>query len=106
MRCPGELSPSTAAAVHHHAASSVAPATLTAYASDWRGFSRWCEVQDLAALPASPATVAPSTIARHLSAIGQRHQAAGAGRPNQSDPVRVVMGGIRRELGTAPRQEV
>jgi hypothetical protein len=35
-----------------------APATLRAYAADWRAFSAWCTAHRVDALPASPQTVA------------------------------------------------
>ena len=32
--------------------------TIRGYATDWRGFTRWCELHRLCPLPAAPETVA------------------------------------------------
>lgn len=65
------------------------PATRSAYAADWRRFSRWCAARGLQDLPASPAAVAtflaaeadagraPATIGRRLATIGHHHRTAG-----------------------------
>lgn len=98
---------------HGYIAASSAPATLRAYGSDWRHFSKWCEDHDQLPLPATPQTVAlyiasladthkPSTLTRRLSAISQAHQAAGYATPTQSAAVRRTLRGIRRVKGTAP----
>lgn len=92
--------------------SSKAPATLRAYASDWRHFSGWCEAHGLQALPASPRTVASylsahagqlkvSTLGRRLTTISQAHQAGGHETPTTHSSVRAVWKGIRRTYGTA-----
>jgi len=59
--------------------------TARAYAADWRDFSGWCDRRGLAALPASPETVAlyiaaqdqagrrAATIRRRLAAIAAQH---------------------------------
>lgn len=92
--------------------------TVRGYRSDWNDFTAWCSAQRLAPLPAEPATVAlyladltgsgaaTSTIQRRISSISQAHQAAGH-RPSPTSDVRVrqVMRGIRRTLGTAPRNQ-
>lgn len=86
--------------------------TLRAYQSDWRDFQKWCEQRSFAACPASPQTVAlyltalsrthkVSTLTRRISAISQAHQTAGFSSPTEESPVRLVMAGIRRSLGTA-----
>jgi integrase len=65
-------------------------------------------------LPASPDTVAVyaaylarqgrkvSTIEQALAAIGAAHEAAGHDAPNKTSAVKMVMQGIRRNLGVAP----
>jgi len=97
------------------AVASRSPATLDAYASDWRHFAAWATEHDVDALPAAPETVVlyitsmvddfkPSTISRRLSAISVAHQHAGYDSPTQHATVRSVMSGIRRTQGVAPRQ--
>jgi integrase len=86
--------------------------TLRAYRSDWRDFENWCRERNLVSCPASPHTVAlyltalsgihkVSTLTRRLSAISQAHQTAGYPSPTEESPLRLVMAGIRRSLGTA-----
>lgn len=101
-----------------YAQASKADNTRRAYGHDWRDFVRWCEGHRLQALPAAPATLClylsalaesgrkASTIERRLAAISQAHQAAGhVPSPTLDWPVRTVMSGIRRRLGTAPDQK-
>jgi site-specific recombinase XerD len=92
--------------------------TLRGYRSDWNDFTGWCAAHYLTALPAEPMTVAlyladlassgvsAATIQRRVSSISQAHQAAGH-RPSPTSDflVRQVMRGIRRTLGTAPRNQ-
>ncbi len=89
-----------------------APATLRAYATDWRRFTSWCTAHDVDALPATPHTVAlfladlpgrPSTLRRKLAAIAVMHRAAGHDSPSDNGIVRATFAGIRRERGVAPR---
>ncbi len=95
-----------------YARQSKARNTWRAYAADWRDFESWCEVHDLATLPAAPETVAlyltdlaerckVSTLQRRISAISQMHQALQMESPTRSSVVRAVMAGIRRAKGTA-----
>lgn len=89
--------------------------TLAAYASDLRHFSAWADENNLAAMPATPETVAvyltsmadsfkASTISRRVAAISVAHQAAGLASPTTDTMVRSVLTGIRRTVGVAPRQ--
>jgi integrase len=97
------------------------PATLRAYASDWRHFAAWCREKGVAPLPATPDTVAlylsglaepgegkpprkASTITRRLTAISAVHKRAGHLSPAslQYAQVAETLQGIRRTLGTAP----
>jgi len=89
-----------------------APATLRAYAADWRAFTVWCAAHGVDALPATPHTVAvfladlkgrPSTLRRKLAAIAVMHRAAGHDSPTDHGMVRATFAGIRRERGVAPR---
>jgi len=89
-----------------------APATLRAYAADWRAFTAWCTAHSVDALPATPHTVAlfladlagrPATLRRKLAAIAVMHRAAGHDSPTAHRIVRATFAGICRERGTAPR---
>src|SRR5438270_4692791 len=66
--------------------------TLRGYQCDWRQFSDWCEVRKLAALPASPETVASyiaecagrlkrGCIQRRLHARAEAHKTFGVESP-------------------------
>ena len=90
------------------AAASRAASTWRAYESDWRIFTTWCQQMDLAAVPATPATVAmflaaeakkdtaPSTLNRRLSALRLMHLGARLVSPHNAVEVQEVMRGIRR----------
>ncbi len=87
--------------------------TVKAYRQDWADFVAWCHAYDVAALPATPETVARyltaraesvkvSTLQRRLSAISQAHTAKGLPRFSVLDePLRSVWAGIRRIHGVA-----
>lgn len=90
-------------------------ATRRAYASDWRHFTQWCEERGLAVLPAVPVTVGlylaahadtltVATLTRRLSAISTVHRLAGHHLPTRHPAIRDVLGGLRREKGSAPRR--
>ena len=95
-----------------------AESTLVAYRSDWAGFTKWCETNQLASLPATPATVAAylvelgnpedghkpfaiSTIQRRKAAISEAHTLAGHTNPCLDPLVKQVTKGLRRQLGIA-----
>jgi site-specific recombinase XerD len=96
----------TAAAIY--AKGSGAASTWRAYESDWRIFFGWCQMVNLAALPATPSTVAlflarqatrgiaPSTLGRRLAAIRLMHLGAKFASPHDAIEVAEVMRGIRR----------
>jgi len=109
----GELD---AVAVASFQQSAMAENTGVADRSDWRQFTRWARLRDLAAIPASPETVAaylasmarltdnkgewlyaPSTLGRRLAAIAKAHQLAGLPSPCRDPQVSTVLAGIRRE---------
>src|SRR3712207_63524 len=103
--------PDELAAAVAYADRAQAPATVRAYASDWRVFVAWCEARALRPLPADPATVAvfladeaqrakPATLGRRLAAIKAAHVARQLEPPTGGEPVRRVLRGIRREQGT------
>jgi site-specific recombinase XerD len=87
-----------------------APATLRAYATDWRHFTAWCAPRARTPLPAEVRTVAAylaahagrsaiTTLRRRLSSISQIHQAAGWPSPTATAEVRLVWQGIVRTYG-------
>ncbi len=101
-----------AAQAKDYARGSKAASTQRAYGADWRDFEVWCGAHGLAALPASPETVAlyltvraetckPATLARRVAAISRAHQLADQPTPTTSATVRAVVSGIRRAKGTA-----
>jgi hypothetical protein len=49
-------------------------------------------------------SIKPSTLGRRVAAIRHAHKLAGLMPPSDDERVRAVMCGIRRSLGTAPRQ--
>ncbi len=97
-----------------YAASEKSDGTRRAYRSDFNHFARWCERAGCASLPASAGTVAAyladladaglkaSTITRRCAAIGYAHSLKGFDQPNLAEPVRAVLRGIRRRIGTTP----
>jgi site-specific recombinase XerD len=94
------------------AAAEKAHATRKAYNADYQGFRTWCEVRGTVSLPATPLVVAAylsdeadrgikaSTLARRVAAIRDAHRLAGLATPTEADPVRMVIRGIRRTIGT------
>ncbi len=103
------------AQISTYAAHSKATNTWKAYQADLRDFSSWCDGYRLASLPAAPETLAAyltvlakyckvATIQRRLSAISQRHAAAGLESPTRAAIVRLTMQGIKRTH--APMQVV
>lgn len=91
--------------------------TMRAYRSDWEDFQSWTAARGKSSLPASPATVANyasslasagkkvPTIARKLAAIRFFHRGAGEENPTDNAGVAAILKGIRRTVGTAPRQK-
>jgi site-specific recombinase XerD len=91
--------------------------TKKAYRTDWQHFLDWCNQQNVISMPADPQTVSdyiadladqgfkPSTIQRRIASISQAHQMAGFESPTHTATVRTTWQGIRRELGTAPKQK-
>jgi integrase len=103
------------------AAASKADETRRAYTREWRAFTAWCASKRLPSLPAAPATLVaylaaladgtasrrarkPAGIDLALASIAGAHKAAGHPSPREAPEVRAVRAGIRRTLGTAPRQ--
>lgn len=112
-----------------YARASKALRTLRAYQSDWVDFERWATTSAPAALfrdqyararelrPASVEVVAAylahladsgfkvSTITRRAAAIAFAHRTLGCPPPTASEPVKAVLRGIRRQLGSAVEQK-
>lgn len=94
-----------------------AEGTRRAYRSDWTHFRTWCEGVNAAPMPAAAQMVAAylaaladaglkaATITRRCAAITYAHRLAGHEPPTQSEPVRAVLRGIRRTLGTAAQRK-
>lgn len=91
--------------------------TTRAYASDLKGFARWCQENGHSPLPAEPSLLANyvawlakqgrkvATIERAVAAISQAHLRAGHPSPRADETFRGVMKGIRRGLGVRPRKK-
>jgi site-specific recombinase XerD len=86
--------------------------TKRAYASDWAGFTDWCDEKGVCPLPAHPATIAafladesalckPSTLRRRLASIGKMHGINGHPNPCTTEAVKGTMKGIERSFGIA-----
>lgn len=100
-----------------YALKSKAANTLRAYRAPWREFQAFAEKKGERALPAEAGLVVDyltaladagakaSTIGVHLAAIASAHRTAKAPDPTVDEGVRLVMGGIRRELGTRPAKK-
>jgi site-specific recombinase XerD len=100
-----------------YAEASAAPATRRAYASDLRDFAAWCAARATCPLPAEPLAVAAylaaladrglkaSTISRRTAAIGYAHASANLANPANTKPVKQVLQGIRRRIGTAVQRK-
>lgn len=122
-----DLIATTAAALPAHLADTAAraqqlirqrhsEATRRAYAVDVQVFKRWCDQQQIDALPATPQVVclflaaqveerkSPATIERRLAAIRYLHREAGLLNPCDHELVASTLAGIRRTLGTAQRK--
>lgn len=98
-----------------------AEASLRAYASDWRIFRTWCELHEVACLPASPETVAAffadqvkgarlpggktdrpkeqATILRYRASISKGHSMNGHPSPCADARVKIVLKGLKRRKG-------
>jgi integrase len=96
-------------------ASRHAPATVSAYRSDWEDFVQWCEKHSLSPLPAIPETVAlyishlvplrkHSTLGRRVAAIAWKHKSQEIPAPI-TPLVRSVLAGARRRNPQPPVQK-
>jgi integrase len=108
--------PSQTISAEEFALASRSEATRKAYRADWAVFTSWCTDNGQTALPASAATLAaflaaqasagfkPATLSRRLGAVNAAHRLAGLPSPTTSEPVKLVMSGIRRTVGVSQRQ--
>lgn len=93
-------------------------ATMRAYRADARIFDAWCHARGaVPAIPSSSDSIAAflasqaasglraATLNRRCAAIGYAHRAADYPDPTQSETVRRVMRGVRRQIGVAPVQK-
>ncbi|WP_165982902.1 tyrosine-type recombinase/integrase [Dankookia rubra] len=98
-----------------YARQALAPATLAAYAADWADFEAWCREKGIAALPATPVTVAAylatlatthagATLRRRLAAIGRAHRMAGHPWLGSHPALRDTLAGIARQHGVPQRR--
>ena len=120
------LTPSTRAAnlpavyletAQRYAKKSRAVNTQRAYKAAWAEFTAWAAERGADALPAQPDTVIgyltalaeagakAATIELKRSAIGAAHRTARQPDPTAAEDVRLVLAGIRRELGTRPSKK-
>ena len=107
----------TAALVQAYQRASKADATVRAYRGDAALFEAWCVRFGFRAMPASPEAVAgflvheaeagraASTIGRRCAAIRYAHKLAGHPDPTDNEAVHAAAKGIRRRIGTAPKQK-
>ncbi len=110
------VGPDLAEAARTFAGASRSESTRRAYRRQWAAFEAWCGGRGFASLPAAPEAVAlymadkarggwkVAGLAQALAAVSIAHQLAGHPSPRGAGPVREVMAGIRRTLGTAQRQ--
>ena len=93
-------------------ADALAPATLRAYAADWRHFCAWCAEAGCAPLPAPPTAVAAylaslaglysrAALDRRLAAIGQQHRLRGLAWAAGDPAIRTTRPVARRGRGAA-----
>jgi site-specific recombinase XerD len=104
-------------ALRQFAENEKAASTRRAYRADFAAFEAWCQSRGLCPLPASPQVVAwhisavasaglsVSSIGRRLAGIAYAHKLAKQPNPTTAEEVKVVLAGIRRTIGTAPRRK-
>jgi site-specific recombinase XerD len=104
-------------AIRAFAENEKAASTRRAYRADFAAFERWCESRGLCPLPADAQVVAwhisaiacaglsVSSIGRRLAGIAHAHKLAKEPNPTTAEDVRVILAGIRRTIGTAPRRK-
>ncbi|UOG77497.1 tyrosine-type recombinase/integrase (plasmid) [Hymenobacter tibetensis] len=90
--------------------------TVRAYAGDWKRFTTWCQLHQLASLPTPVEALAGflteladtgkkfATIERHAAAIKKAHELAGLESPTADKKTKVLLKGIAREIKTRQKQ--
>ena len=90
--------------------------TVRAYAGDWKRFTAWCTLHELAPLPAPVEALVGflaeladagkkfATIQRHAAAIAKAHELAGLESPTADKKIKVLLKGIAREKKTRQKQ--
>ena len=101
----------------HLTARAQARNTQLAYAADWEGFARWAASRGAEPIPCPPGLLCgylsalfragrkASTISRHAAAIAHFHRERGIEPPTNSEAVKRLLRGIRREIGTDPAKK-
>jgi site-specific recombinase XerD len=94
-----------------------AASTRRAYRADFAAFEAWCNGRGLCSLPADPQVVAwhistvasaglsVNSIGRRLAGIAYAHKLTKEPNPTDAEDVKVILAGIRRTVGTAPRRK-
>jgi integrase len=92
------------------------PNTRKAWAHDWASFTAFCVSRGVAALPATPDTIAayvrfcreavkkPATVKRHLSTIALAHRVAKLMNPCEDEAVRLAIKAFQNAVGVRQRQ--
>ncbi|WP_158810442.1 site-specific integrase [Beijerinckia sp. L45] len=105
------------ASAESYARAEKSAATRKAYEADLRDFSAWCSSVGAGFVPASHDTVAAylaaladagkstSTVMRRVAAIAYAHRRLNLVDPTQTERVKQVVRGIKRTIGTAPKQK-
>lgn len=111
------ISLAQAEAVRAAADAALAAGTRRVYQSSWRVWTAWCEANGHTPLPAHPLAVAAwvaeragegraiATISKDVAALRWAHEQAGHPDPTTSRDLRLVLRGLRRQHGTAPRHQ-
>ena len=93
----------------------VSPGTFAVYASHWRDWTRWCEANGAAPLPADPRTLkaylseratrhAMSTVNTAAAAVAFHHAWAGCDSPTAHATVKNELANLTRKYGSSGRQ--
>lgn len=109
------VSPSLIDQAAAYAKASKAGNTVRAYSSDWAAFCEFCQSEGVAALPASPLTVAAwvssmagsmaaATIRRRLASVSQAHKIVGHESPTSSVAVKSTLKGVLNVHGSKTRK--
>lgn len=113
---PLAISPELAEGTRAFLEASKAKETRRAYSRQWKRFVGWCGEHGFPSLPTTPEVLAlyvsaraqggwkPAGLDQALAAVALAHTTAGHLSPRGAAPVKEVMAGIRRTLGSAQRR--